>query len=136
MTVEEAYFMVADTRCAHGHLTLEDIESTAGAWVVYQRDAAHPYVYQVRDDHAYQAYAPALPADRIVPRTCIVRLGPDDGTVQGTITRPDLAQLLAADTDGSTWQLHAIHHTATAMHDVALPHGRSYFHGDVASRIM
>jgi len=119
MTIEEMYFMVADARCAHSHLTLEDAEHIAGEWVVYLRAPAHPCAYRVRDYHAYQAYAPALPADWIVPRTCTERIGPDDGTTQGTITLPDLAQLLVADADGSTWQLHAIHHVATTMQDVS-----------------
>jgi hypothetical protein len=119
MTIEDVYFIVADTRCAHGRLTLENAERTAGEWVVYLRDPAHPCAYQVRDYHAYQAYAPALPTDWIVPRTCAERIGPDAGATPGTITLPELTQILVADTDSSPWQLHAIHHAATATDDVS-----------------
>jgi len=119
MTIEEVYFMVAETRCSHGRITLEDAERTAGGWDVYLSDAAHPCAYRVRDYHAYQAYAPALPADWIVPRTCAERSGLHDVTAHGTITLPEIAQLLVADADGSIWQLHAIHHAATATQDVS-----------------
>jgi len=119
MTIEEVYFMVAETRFSHGRITLEDAEHTADGWDVYLRDPAHPCAYRVRDYHAYQAYAPALPADWLVPWTSAEGVGPDDGTTHGTITLPQLAQLLVADTAGSIWQLHAIHHAITATQDIS-----------------
>ena len=118
MTTDELYLLVAETRCEHGHLTLEDAEraGTGDDWTAYLRDAAHPGPYAVRDFHAYQTHAPHLPADWIVLRTRAERLGHDYGAASGVITLPDLARLLAdaadpADAAGPTWQLHAIHHT-------------------------
>jgi len=131
VTTDELYLLVAETRCEHGHLTLEDAEraATGDDWTAYLRDAAHPGPYAVRDFHAYQTHAPHLPADWIVLRTRADRLGHDYGPDRGTLTLPDLALLLAdADADASdpadsvdsaapAWQLHAIHHTGPMPSD-------------------
>ncbi len=118
MTTDELYLLVAETRCDHGHLTLEDAEraATGDDWTAYLRDAAHPSPYTVRDFHAYQTHAPHLPAAWIVLRTRAERHGHDYGAASGALTLPDLAPLLAhaLDPDGSAWRLHAIHRTLTA----------------------
>jgi hypothetical protein len=63
--------LVAETRCAHGRLTLDDAERADAAddWIAYLRDPMHPCPYAVRDYAAYQIHAPHLPADWLVLRT-------------------------------------------------------------------
>ncbi len=118
MTIDELSLLVAETRCAHGRLTLEDAQRTGDDWTVYLRATAHPCPYKVRDYQAYQTHVPALPAAWLVPRTRPERHGRDYGTAPGDITLPQLAQLLAAvparDDDAPAWQLYAIHHTGDA----------------------
>jgi len=117
MTTDELSLLVAETRCDHGHLTLEDAQRTGDDWTVYLRATAHPCPYKVRDYQAYQTHVPALPAAWLVPRTRPERHGRDYSTAPGDITLPQLAQLLAAvparDADPA-WQLYAIHRTGDA----------------------
>ncbi len=121
MTTDDLALLLAETRCEHGRLTLEDAEraGTGDAWTVYLRDAAHPCPYAVRDFHAYQTHAPHLPADWLVLRTRAERHGHDYGMAHGALTLPELARILAdavdpadaADAAGPAWLLHAIHRT-------------------------
>jgi len=97
MTTDDLYLLVAETRCEHGHLLLEDAARTGAAddWTAYLRDPAHPCPYEVRDFLAYQTHAPHLPADWIVLRTRAESYGHDYGTAQGVMTLPELAHILA-----------------------------------------
>jgi len=116
VTTDDLSLLVAETRCAHGRLTLDDAER-AGAgddWIAYLRDPMHPCPYAVRDYAAYQTHAPHLPAAWLVLRTRAARHGRDYGTAQGALTLPELARILAdavdpADSAGPAWRLHAIH---------------------------
>jgi len=128
MTTTDLYLLVAETRCEHGHLLLEDAARTGAAddWTAYLRDPAHPCPYEVRDFLAYQTHAPHLPADWIVLRTRAERYGHDYGTAQGVMTLPELARILAdaadpADAAGPAWRLHAIHRTGPTPPDAAGP---------------
>jgi len=119
MTTDDLYLLLADTRCAHGHLLLEDAEraGTADDWTAYLRDPAHPGPYAVRDFRAYQTRAPHLPADWIVLRPRAARHGHDYDAAAGALTLPELARILAdavvpADAAGPAWRLHAIHRAA------------------------
>ncbi len=96
-------------------------------WVAYLRDPLYPCPYEVRDYAAYQTHAPHLPAAWIVLRTRAARHGRDYGAASGTLTLPEVAQLLAetpavpASDDGLPWQFYAIHRTGdTAAPTVAL----------------
>ncbi len=116
MTTDDLYLLLAETRCEHGHLLLEDAERAGAAddWTVYLRDAAHPCPYAVRDFAAYQTHAPHLPADWIVLRPRAARHGHDYGMAHGALTLPELALILAdaadpADAAGPAWRLQAIH---------------------------
>jgi len=118
VTTDDLALLLAETRCEHGRLTLEDAEraGTGDDWIVYLRDPAHPCPFEVRDFHAYQTHAPHLPADWIVLRTRAERHGHDYGTARGALTLPELARILAdavdpADAASPAWLLHAIHHT-------------------------
>ncbi len=111
MTTDEVYLLVAETRCAHGRLTLEDAERSGDDWTVYLRDAAHPCPYAVRDYQAYQTHAPLLPAAWIVLRPRAARHGHDYGAAPGALTLPELALLLADQPDAPAWRLYAIHRT-------------------------
>ncbi len=123
MTPDELSLLVAETRCDHGRLLLEDAQRTGDDWTVYLRATAHPCPYKVRDYQAYQTHVPALPAAWLVPRTRPERHGRDYGTAPGDITLPQLAQLLAAvparDADPA-WPLHAIHRTGSAAAALAV----------------
>jgi len=121
VTTDDLYLLLAETRCEHGHLLLEDAARAGAAddWTAYLRDPAHPCPYAVRDFAAYQTHAPHLPADWIVLRTRAERHGHDYDTAQGALTLPELARILAdavdpadsADAAGPAWRLHAIHRT-------------------------
>ena len=127
VTTDDLSLLVAETRCAHGRLTLDDAEraGTGDDWIAYLRDPLHPCPYAVRDYAAYQTHAPHLPADWLVLRTRAARHGRDYGAASGTITLPEVAHLLAAgpaSADGPVWLLYAIHRTgptATADRGVA-----------------
>ena len=122
MTTDDLYLLVAETRCEHGHLLLEDAARTGAAddWTAYLRDPAHSCPYAVRDFRAYQTHAPHLPADWIVLRTRAERHGHDYDTAQGALTLPELARILAdavdpadpTDAAGPAWRLHALHRAA------------------------
>jgi len=111
MTTDDLYLLVAETRCAHGHLILDDAERTGHAWTVYLHAAAHPCTFQVPDYHAFQTHAPALPPAGIVPQTRAERAGHDYDADAGALTLPEIAHLLAAEQDATdaTWLLHALH---------------------------
>jgi len=118
VTTDDLALLLAETRCEHGRLILEDANraGTGDDWTVYLRDAAHPCPYEVRDFHAYQTHAPHLPADWIVLRPRAARHGHDYDTAHGALTLPELARILAdavdpADAAGPVWLLHAIHRT-------------------------
>jgi len=121
VTTDDLYLLLAETRCEHGHLLLEDAEraGTADDWTAYLRDPAHPGPYAVRDFRAYQTHAPHLPADWMVLRPRVARHGRDYDTAQGALTLPELARILAdavapadpADAAGPAWLLHALHRT-------------------------
>ncbi len=118
MTTDELYLLLAETRCEHGHLVLEDAERAGAAddWTAYLRDPALPGPYAVRDFLAYQTRAPHLPADWIVLRPRAERHGHAYDAAAGALTLPELARILAdavapADSAGSAWLLHAIHRT-------------------------
>ena len=121
MTTDDLSLLVAEIRCEHDHLTLQDIERTGNDWTVYLHDAAHPCTFRVHDYQAFQAHAPNLPPAWIVLQTRAAHAGhdfdadADTGTGTGALTLPELAQLLAAeqDADGPSWHLHAIHRTLT-----------------------
>jgi len=114
MTTDELYLLVAETRCEHGYLLLDDAARTGDDWTAYLRGPAHPCPFAVRDFHAYQALAPHLPAAWIVPRPCTARPRRADDTA-AALTLPELALILAdaLEPDASTWRLHAIHRTRT-----------------------
>ncbi len=121
MTTDDLALLLAETRCEHGRLILEDAEraGTGDDWTVYLRDPAHPCPYEVRDFHAYQTHAPHLPAAWLVLRTRAERHGHDYGTALGALTLPELARILAdaadpADAAGPAWRLHALHRTGPA----------------------
>ena len=111
MTTDDLYLLVAETRCEHGRLTLDDAERAGHAWTVYLHDAAQPCTFQVPDYQAFQTHAPALPAAWMVLQTRAARAGHDYDADAGALTLPEIAQLLAAeqDADASTWLIHAIH---------------------------
>jgi hypothetical protein len=111
MTTDEVYLLVAETRCAHGRLILDDAERAGHAWTVYLHDAAHPCTFRVPDYHAFQAHAPALPAAWMVLQTRAERAGHDYDADAGALTLPEIAQLLAAEQDATDviWLIHAIH---------------------------
>ncbi len=116
MTTADLALLLAETRCAHSRLALEDAERVASGddWIVYLRAAAHPCAFQVRDYHAFQSLAPVLPAAWIVPRTRAERTGHDYHAAPGALTLPDLARLLADAADPAAdpaWRLHALHRT-------------------------
>ncbi len=118
MTTADLYLLLADTRCAHGHLVLEDAAraGTADDWTAYLRAPAHPCPYEVRDFRAYQTLAPLLPAAWIVPRTRAARHGHDYDADAGALTLSELARILAdavdpADSADPAWRLHALHRT-------------------------
>ncbi len=111
MTTDDLYLLVAELRCEHGHLILDDAERAGHAWTVYLHDAAQPCIFRVPDYQAFQTHAPALPAAWMVLQTRAARAGHDYDADAGALTLPELAQLLAAAQDAAdvTWQLHAIH---------------------------
>jgi len=122
VTTDDLSLLVAETRCAHGRLTLDDAERAGAAddWIAYLRDPMHPCPYAVRDYAAYQIHAPHLPADWLVLRTRLERHGHDYGAAAGALTLPELAPLLAAvpvpaSADGPTWPLHALHRTGPTL---------------------
>ena len=119
MTTDDLSLLVAETRCAHGRLILDDAERAGHEWTVYLHDAAHPCTFRVHDYHAFQAHAPALPAAWIVLPTRAERAGHDYDADAGALTLPEVAQLLTdePDADGSAWQLHAIHRTGSVATD-------------------
>ena len=111
MTTDDLSLLVAETRCEHGHLILDDAERAGHAWTVYLHDAAQPCTFQVPDYQAFQTHAPALPPAWMVLQTRAERAGHDYDADAGALTLPELAQLLAAeqDADAGTWLIHAIH---------------------------
>ncbi len=111
MTTDDLYLLVAETRCEHGRLILDDAERAGHAWTVYLHDAAQPCTFQVPDYQAFQTHAPALPAAWMVLQTRAERAGHDYDADAGALTLPEIAQLLAVeqDADAGTWLLHAIH---------------------------
>ncbi len=111
MTTDDLYLLVAELRCEHGHLILDDAERAGHAWTVYLHDAAQPCTFRVPDYQAFQTHAPALPPAWMVLQTRAARAGHDYDADAGALTLPELAQLLAAAQDAAdvTWQLHAIH---------------------------
>ncbi len=111
MTTDDLYLLVAEMRCEHGHLILDDAERAGHAWTVYLHDAAQPCTFQVPDYQAFQTHAPALPAAWMVLQTRAERAGHDYDADAGALTLPEIAQLLAAeqDADAGTWLMHAIH---------------------------
>jgi len=116
MTTDELYFLMAETRCEHGRLALEDAERAGNDWTAYLRGPAHPCPFAVHDFHAYQALLPHLPAAWIVLPPRAARYGHDYAASPGALTLPDLAPILAdaLDPDASPWHLHAIHRTRSA----------------------
>ncbi len=112
MTIDELYLLVAEIRCSHGRLVLGDAECADEDWTVYLHEAARPGACRVRDFHAYQAYAPILPASWIVGGAPVEREGQDDEAVVGALTLPDIAQILASATVDRPWQLRAIRRTS------------------------
>ncbi|MDQ2831037.1 MAG: hypothetical protein M3Y74_18570, partial [Chloroflexota bacterium] len=128
MTTADLYLLVAETRCEHGHLILDDAARTGTSddWIVYLHDAAHPGPYEVRAFRAYQTLAPHLPADWIVLRTRAARHGHDYDAAAGALTLLELARILAdavapADSADPAWLLHAIHRTGPTPTDAAGP---------------
>jgi len=121
VTTDDLSLLLAETRCEHGRLTLEDAERAGigDDWIVYLRDPAHPCPYAVRDFAAYQTHAPHLPADWLVLRPRVARHGHDYDTARGALTLPELARILAdavdptdpADPASPAWLLHALHRT-------------------------
>ncbi len=111
MTPDELSLLVAETRCDHGRLLLEDAQRTGDDWTVYLRATAHPCPYKVRDYQAYQTHVPALPAAWMVLQTRAERAGHDYNADVGALTLPEIAHLLAAEQDATdvTWLIHAIH---------------------------
>ncbi len=111
MTTDDLYLLVAELRCEHGHLILDDAERAGHAWTVYLHDAAQPCTFRVPDYQAFQTHAPALPAAWMVLQTRAERAGHDYDADAGALTLPEIAQLLAAeqDADAGTWLMHAIH---------------------------
>jgi len=115
MTTADLYLLVAETRCAHGRLILDDVAraGTGDDWTVYLHDATHPCTFRVRDYQAFQAHAPALPAAWMILQTRTERAGHDYDADIGTLTLPELAQFLADEQDaaspGRAWRLQAIH---------------------------
>ncbi len=111
MTTDDLYLLVAELRCEHGHLILDDAERAGHAWTVYLHDAAQPCTFRVPDYQAFQTHAPALPPAWMVLQTRAARAGHDYDADAGALTLPELAQILAAAQDAAdvTWQLHAIH---------------------------
>ena len=114
MTTDDLYLLVAELRCEHGHLILDDAERAGHAWTVYLHDAAQPCTFRVPDYQAFQTHAPALPAAWMVLQTRAERAGHDYDADAGALTLPEIAQLLAAeqDADAGTWLMHAIHRAA------------------------
>ncbi len=113
MTTDDLYLLVAELRCEHGHLILDDAAraGTGDDWTVYLHDAAQPCTFRVPDYQAFQTHAPALPPAWMVPQTRAARAGHDYDADAGALTLPELAQLLAAARDAAagTWLMHAIH---------------------------
>jgi len=111
MTTDDLYLLVAEMRCEHDHLILDDAERAGHAWTVYLHDAAQPCTFRVPDYQAFQTHAPTLPPAWMVLQTRAERAGHDYDADAGTLTLPEIAQLLAAeqDADAGTWLLHAIH---------------------------
>jgi len=115
MTTADLYLLVAETRCEHGHLILDDAAraGTGDDWTVYLHDAAQPCTFRVPDYHAFQTHAPTLPAAWMVLQTRAARTGHDYDADIGTLTLPELAQFLADEQDaaspGPAWRLQAIH---------------------------
>lgn len=112
MTIDELYLLVAETRCSHERLILGEAVCADEDWTVYLHEAARPGAYRVRDFHAYQAYAPLLPASWIVSGAPGEREGREDEATVGTLALSDLAQILASATVGPLWRLRAIRCTA------------------------
>ena len=117
MTTDELSLLLAETRCEHGSLLLEDATRPPSTddWTAVLRADALPCAYAVRDYHAFQQLAPHLPPAWLLPLPRAERLGHDYDTDPGAISLPELAQLLAAlppSDDGAPWQLHAIHRAA------------------------
>jgi len=131
VTTDDLALLLAETRCEHGRLSLEDAQRAGAAddWTAYLRDPAHSCPYAVRDFHAYQTHAPHLPAAWIVLRTRAERHGHDYDTAHGALTLPELARILAdavdpadpADAAGPAWRLHAIHRTGPTPTGAAGP---------------
>jgi hypothetical protein len=111
MTTDDLYLLVAEMRCEHGHLILDDAERAGHAWTVYLHDAAQPCTFRVPDYHAFQTHAPTLLPAWMVLQTRAARAGHDYDADAGALTLPELAQLLAAAQDAAdvTWLMHAIH---------------------------
>ena len=142
MTTDDLSLLLAEIRCEHGHLTLEDAARTIGTadtaddWTAYLRDSAHPCPYEVRDFAAFQTHAPALPAAWLVPQTRAECTGRDDDA-SGSLSLPDLARILAdlsnpaarpdplapaalaarPDAPTPAWRLHALHRTSPPIAD-------------------
>ena len=108
MTLDELYLLVAETRYSHERLILMEAECADEDWTVYLHEATRPGAYRVRDFHAYQAYAPALPASWIVSGAPGEREGRDDESAVGALALSDLAQILASAIVDRPWQLRAI----------------------------
>jgi len=140
MTTDDLYLLLAEIRCEHGHLTLEDATraaNTADDWTAYLRDSAHPCPYEVRDFAAFQTHAPALPAAWLVLPTRTARLGHAYDDTSGSLSLPDLARILAdmsnpaaapdprapaapaarPDAPTPAWRLHALHRTSPPIAD-------------------
>ncbi len=118
MTTADLYLLVAELRCEHGHLILDDAARTGTSddWIVYLHDAAQPCAFRVHDYQAFQAHAPALPPAWMVLQTRVERAGHDYDADAGAITLPELAQLLTDEPDapGPAGRLQAIHRAGRA----------------------
>jgi len=135
VTTDDLALLLAETRCEHGRLILEDAEraGTGDDWTVYLRDAAHPCPYEVCDFAAFQTHAPAW----LVLPTRAARLGRAYDDASGSLSLPDLARILAdmsnpaarpdplapaapaacPDAPTPAWRLHALHRTSPPIAD-------------------
>ncbi len=114
MTTDELYLLVAETRCEHGRLPLNDAVRTGDDWTALLRAPAHPGPFAVRDFHAFQALAPHLPAAWIVPPPHPAP--PRCADPPAALTLPDLTLILAdaLAPDPSPWRLSTIRRPRTA----------------------
>jgi len=134
VTIDDLSLLLAETRCEHGRLILEDATRAADTtgiaddWTAYLRDPAHPCPYEVRDFAAFQTHAPALPAAWLVLPPRAARLGRAYDDTSASLSLPDLARILAdlsnpaarpdplapaagSDTPTPALRLHALHRT-------------------------